>query len=89
MPPVTGRREESPDATGVGTAAEVADLCGEEEIEAAGMARMRENGMVVEAVESASQYLGCRNKWPRELDAYLSALWERLIWKETSSCRQR
>lgn len=61
MPPVTGRREESPSAAGVVTAADVADFCEEEEIKAAGVARMRENGMVVEAVEATGQYLGGRD----------------------------
>lgn len=64
MPPVTGRREESPDAADVGTAAVVADFCAEEEMNAAGVARMTENGMVVEAVEATGQYLGYRNLWP-------------------------
>jgi len=53
MPPVTGRREESPAVAGAVTAADVADFCEEEEMKAPGVARTRENGMVVEAVEES------------------------------------
>lgn len=76
MPPVTGSRDESLDAPGVATAAEVADLCDEEEIYAAGVARMREKGMVVVAVRG--RYVNISTGWnngPHELECVpLSAL---------------
>lgn len=72
MPPVTGRREESPAVAGGVTAVDVADFCEEEEMKAAGVARTRENGMVMEAVEANKSI---SRWWPKELNCVpLSAL---------------
>lgn len=76
MPPVTGSREESPEAPVVATAAEVADFCDEEEINAAGVARIEENGIVVEAVRGRQVNISPGwNRGPQELECVpLSAL---------------